>query len=46
MQTQYVLNYRTNLYFQDYKLSIEIDVNGDSYRNIDYIIKRPKAIKQ
>ena len=46
MQTQHVLNHRTDLYFHDYKLSIEIDVNGDSNRNIDYIIKRQKAIKQ
>ena len=36
MQTQYnVLCYRVNLYFHDCKLSIEIDENGPSDRNID-----------
>ena len=39
MQTQYnVLGYRIPLYFHDYKLAIEIDENGYSYRNIDYEI--------
>ena len=28
MQTQYVLSYRIDLYFHDYKLAIEIDENG------------------
>ena len=45
-QTQYnVLRYRVYLYFHDYKLAIEIDENGHSDRNIDYQIKRQKAIE-
>ena len=45
MQTQYsVLGYRFDLYFHDYKLAIEIDENGHSNRNIDFEIKRQKAI--
>ena len=36
MQTRYnVLTYRVDLYFHDYKLSIEIDENGHIDRNID-----------
>ena len=47
MQTQYnVLSYRIDLYFNDYKLAIEIDENVHSDRNIDYKIKRQKAIEQ
>ena len=47
MQTQYnVLSYRVDLYFHDYKLSIEIDENGHRDGNIDYKIKRQKAIEQ
>ena len=48
MQTQYnVFCYRGfNLYFHDCNLSIEIDENGHSGRNIDCWIKRQKAIKQ
>ena len=43
MQTQHnVLNSRTDFYFHGYKLSIEIDENGHSDRNIDYKIKRLK----
>ena len=34
------------MYFHDYKLAIEIDENGHSNRNIDYQIKRQKAIKK
>ena len=46
MQTQYdVLGYRIDLYFHDYKLAIEIDENGRSGRNINYQIKRQKAIE-
>ena len=45
MQT-YVLSYRIELYFQDYKLAIEIDQNGHSIRNIDFKIKRQIAIEQ
>ena len=47
MQTQYnVLGYRIDLYFYDYNLEIETDENGHSDRNIDYEIKRQKAIEQ
>ena len=47
MQTQYhPLGPRIDLYFHDYKLAIEIDKNGHSDRNIDYEIKRQKAIEQ
>ena len=36
MQTRYnVLTYRIDLYFHDYKLSIEIDESGHIDRNID-----------
>ena len=46
MQTQYdVLGYRIDLHFHDYKLAIEIDENGCSGRNINYQIKRQKAIE-
>ena len=47
IQTQNnVLNYRIDLYFHDHKLAIETDENGHSDRNIDYEIKRQKAIEQ
>ena len=47
MQTQYsVLGYRIGFYFHDYKLSIKVDENGHSYRNIEYEIKLQKAIEQ
>ena len=47
MQTQYsVLGYRIDLCFHNYKLTIEIDENGHSNRNIDYEIKIQKAIEQ
>ena len=47
MQTQYnSLWYRTDLYFQDYKLATEIYENGYSDRNIDFETKRQKAIKK
>ena len=46
MQTQYDVSvYRIDLYFHDYKLAIEIDENGRSDRNINYQIKRQKAIE-
>ena len=35
MQTQYVLSYRFDLYFRDYKLVIQVDENGHSDRDID-----------
>ena len=42
----YVLSYRIELYFQDYKLAIEIDQNGHNIRNIDFKIKKQIAIEQ
>ena len=47
MQTLYnVLGYRIDLYFHDFKLTIKIYENGHSNRNLDYEIKRQKAIEQ
>ena len=47
MQTQYVLGYRIDLYFYEFvKFAIEIVENRHSGRNIDYEIKRQKAIEQ
>ena len=46
MQTQYVLGYRIDLCFYDYKLTIEIDENEHNNRNADYETKTLKAIKQ
>ena len=47
MKTQYsVLGYRIELYFYDYKPAIEIDESGHTNRNIDYEIKKQKAIEQ
>ena len=47
MQTLYNdLGYRIDLYFHDFKLTIKIYENGHSNRNIDYEIKRQKAIEQ
>ena len=46
MQTQYVLSYKIDLYFYNCQLAIEIDKNVLSNRNIDYEIKRQKAIEQ
>ena len=46
MQTQYsVLGYKIDLYFHDYKLTIEIDEKGHKDRNIDHEIKRQKALE-
>ena len=46
MQTQYkFLSYRIDLYFHDYKLAVEMDENGHINRNIEYRIKRQKAIE-
>ena len=47
-KTQYsvLLEYRIDLYFHDYKLAIEIDENEQSNRNIEYEIKRQKAIEE
>ena len=35
-----------DVYFHDYKHATEIDENGHSNRNIDYEIKRQKAVEQ
>ena len=43
--TPYVLSYRIDLYFHGYKLTIEIDENGHSDRNINQETKRQKAIE-
>ena len=44
MQTEYmVLGYRVDLYFQDYKLSIEIDENRHSERCTDFKVKKTKS---
>ena len=46
-QTQYSnLSYRIDLHFHDYNLAIEIDEKGHRKTNIDYKIKRQKAIKK
>ena len=47
MQTQYkVLSYKIDLYFLHYKLAIEVVEKGHKDRNIDYEIKRRKAIEK
>ena len=47
IQTQYsVLGYRTDLYFHEYKLSIEVDELGHADRNINKEIKRQKAFEK
>ena len=47
MQTQYVvICYRIDLYFHEYKLTIEVDELGHNGRNIDYEIQRKRAIKK
>ena len=47
MQTQYsVLGYRTDLYFNDYKLAIEVDEKGNKDRNFDHEIQRRKALEK
>ena len=44
MQTQYsVLGYKTDLYFHDHKLAVEIDEKGDKDRSINDEIQRQKA---
>ena len=46
MHTQYkVLSYKSDMYFHDYKLAIEIDEKGHKDRNIDQKIKRQKIIE-
>ena len=47
MQAQYqVSGYRTDFYFHDYNLAIEIDELGHNDRNIDHEIQRQKAIEK
>ena len=47
MQRQYsVLGYKIDLYLNDYKLAIKAEENVHIYRNIDYEIKRQKAVEQ
>ena len=47
MQTQYyVLDYTIDLYFNDKKVTMEIDENKHSDRSIDYEIKSQKAIEE
>ena len=46
-QTQYtVIGYRIDIYFHEYKLAIEVDGLGHNDRNIDYEIKRQRAIEK
>ena len=45
--TEYsVLGFRVDLYFHKYKVAIEVDQFGHWDRNIDYEIKRQKAVKE
>ena len=47
MQTQNsVLGYRTDLYFHDYKLAVEVYEKSHKDINIDHEIKRQKAIEK
>ena len=47
IQTQYtVIGYRTDLYFHEYKLAIEVDELVHNDRNIDYEIQRQGAIEK
>ena len=47
MQSQYtVLNYRIDFYFHKYKFAIEIDELSHNDRNIDYEIKKQKALER
>ena len=41
-----VLSYRIDAYFPNYKLAIEFDEQGHNDRDIDYEIKRQKAIEK
>ena len=46
-QTQYsVLGYRFDLYFDEYKLAIEVDELGHTNRNINNEIERQKALEK
>ena len=47
IQTQYtVIGYRTDLYFHEYKLAIEVDELIHNDRNIDYEIQRQGVIEK
>ena len=47
MQIQYtVIGYRTDLYFHEYKLAIEVDELSHNHRNIVYEIQRRKALER
>ena len=47
MQTQYsVLGYRIDLYFHDYKLTVEVDEKSHEDINIDHETKRQKALEK
>ena len=47
METQYnVLNYRIDLYLQDYKLAIEIDEKRHRSRNIDCNVPAPARLTE
>ena len=41
-----VWSYRIYLYLHDYKLAIELGRNGHNDKNIDYEVKKRKAIKK
>ena len=41
-----VLGYRIDAYFLKYKLAIEVDKQGHNDRDIDYEIKRQKAVEK
>ena len=47
MQTEcFILSYRIDLYFHDYKFAIEIDENRHRDRNIDHEMKGQKVLEQ
>ena len=47
METQFqVLNYRIDLYFHDYKLTIEVDKRNHNDRNQEYEKQREQLIKK
>ena len=47
MQTQYsVLGYKIDIYFHEYKLSVEVDKLGHNDINTDYEMQRQRAIEK
>ena len=47
IQTQYrVLDYRTDLYFHEYKLAIEVDELGHTNRNVNNEIESQKTLEK